>query len=356
MVIIRPIQYSDLDQFIALVSQADFGMTSLTKDPDYLEKRLYDSIRGFDRIDYKPTPGEAFMFVMEDIETRKIVGTSGIVPKVGGFEPFYAFRLKTGVNKSNLLGIQKEVRTLHPYAEHNGPCEICSLFLDENYRNSGNGRLLSLSRFLFMSEHPTHFDPEIIAAMRGVIDANGHSPFYDALSQHFFDIDFLEASRQSVFDKSFVGELMPKHPIYASLLPQHAQEVIADVHQNTRPALRLLEQEGFVFSGLIDIFEAGPILTCPRNKIRTLRESSEAVIDKFTTPTNRDDLYIIASHKQGFCATSAYIEILNDEHIGIDQQTANALGLSLGDWVRIAPIRPQNQPKKNLAESEPTAG
>ncbi|QDU35040.1 Arginine N-succinyltransferase [Poriferisphaera corsica] len=340
MVIIRPIERHDTEQFVDLVSKADFGMTSLTKDPDYLAKRVEDSIRGFERIDYKPTPGEAFMFVMEDLETSNIVGTSGIVPKVGGFEPFYAFRTKTGVQRSDFIGVQKEIRTLHPYAEHNGPCEICSLFLDESYRSSGNGRLLSLSRFLFMSEHPTHFDPEIIAALRGVIDPNGRSPFYDALSQHFFDIDFLEASRQSVFDKSFVGDLMPKHPIYVATLPKAAQEVIGEVHRNTVPARRLLEQEGFIFSGLIDIFEAGPIYTCQRNKIRTLRESSTVIVDKIAPTQNTTTDYIIASNTPSFRSGKAYVDFSADEHITLDPQIADALRLSVGDNVRVAPIRP----------------
>ncbi|QQE13113.1 arginine N-succinyltransferase [Planctomycetota bacterium] len=355
MVIIRPIEISDYQEFVQLVSKAEFGMTSLTNDPEYLEKRVNDSIRAFERIDYKPTPGEAFMFVMEDLSTGRIVGTSGIVPKVGGFEPFYAFRIKTGVQRSDLINVQKEIRTLHPYAEHNGPCEICSLFLDEDYRNSGNGRLLSLSRFLFMSEHPTHFDPEIIAALRGVIDKDGHSPFYDAISQHFFDIDFLAASKQSVFDKSFVGDLMPKHPVYIAALPQAAQDVIGEVHRNTVPARRLLEQEGFVFSGLIDIFEGGPIYTCPRNKIRTLRESSSVIVDRIAPTINSTSEHIIATSDPSFRASKAFVDFNSQEYITVDPETADALELKLGDSVRVAPIRPANLKPSHQTISQTTS-
>ena len=57
---------------------------------------------------------------------------------------------------------------LHLVAEHNGPCEIGSLFLAPVHRGGHNGRVLSLSRFLFMADHEHCFDPVVLAEMRGV--------------------------------------------------------------------------------------------------------------------------------------------------------------------------------------------
>ncbi|MFN3589050.1 MAG: arginine N-succinyltransferase, partial [Spirosomataceae bacterium] len=37
--------------------------------------------------------------------------------------------------------------------------------------------------------------------------------------------------------KVFIAELMPKYPIYVSLLSKEAQAVIGKVHEKTRPAL-----------------------------------------------------------------------------------------------------------------------
>src|SRR5690606_40386071 len=68
-------------------------------------------------------------------------------------------------------------------------------------------------------------------------------------------------------------ELMPKLPIYVKLLPKEAQEVIGQVHENTRPALAMLQSEGFRFRGYVDIFDAGPTVESEIENIRSVRES-----------------------------------------------------------------------------------
>ena len=89
------------------------------------------------------------------------------------------------------------------------PARDRQLFLSPDYRKDDNGRLLSLARFLFMAEHIEYFDPIVIAEMRGVVDDHGHSPFWDAVGQHFFDIDFPKADYLSMVNKHFIAELMP---------------------------------------------------------------------------------------------------------------------------------------------------
>ena len=73
---------------------------------------------------------------------------------------------------------------------------------------------------------------------------------------------------------------MPSHPIYVELLQKEAQMVIGMVHDDSRPAMRLLEKEGFVQIPEVDIFEAGPIVQAETNNIRTVRESQKAILGK----------------------------------------------------------------------------
>jgi len=153
MVVIRPINLSDLPALESLSALTGFGLTTLPRDQKLLRKRIRDSLHGFEKLsDEDPPGGETYLFVLEDLETGKVVGTSGIVSKVGGFEPFYAYRIETSIHASQQLNVRKEIRTLHLVEEHDGPCEIGSLFLSPDYRKDGNGRLLSLARFLFMAE------------------------------------------------------------------------------------------------------------------------------------------------------------------------------------------------------------
>ena len=74
--------------------------------------------------------------------------------------------------------------------------------------------------------------------------------------------------------KSFVAELMPHHPVYVNLLPEAARAAIGEVHSDTEPARKLLEQEGFRYEGYVDIFDAGPTLECFRDDIDAVRRSA----------------------------------------------------------------------------------
>jgi arginine N-succinyltransferase len=285
--------------------------------------------------------GETYLFVMEDLNRKMVGGIAGIVSKVGGFEPFWAYRVETTLHESKSLNVSKDIRALHLVKEHNGPSEIGSLFLAPNFRKGANGRLLSLSRFMFIADHRQYFDPVVLAEMRGVIDEKGGSVFWDALGRHFFEIDFPKADALVMLDKGFIADLMPKHPIYIPLLPKVAQDVIARVHSETVPAIKLLEGEGFTFSGMVDIFEGGPILSCATDEIRTVRESrlSEVykVLDK---PIEADGFLISNTYAHGFRATVAPINIAPDKGVELSRETAEALNIKKGDAVRIAPLRP----------------
>ena len=123
-----------------LANLAGFGLTTLPKDPQLLENRIQESRRSFERLTTSSKSaanqsserpgGEIYLFVLEDLHTGKIVGTSAIVSKVGGFEPFYAYKIETTVAESDVLNVKKEIRYLKLVTEHNGPCEVGSLFLN----------------------------------------------------------------------------------------------------------------------------------------------------------------------------------------------------------------------------------
>ena len=220
MLVVRPVGFEDVDRLYELATRAEFGLTNLPRDRKFLEQRVRDSMRGFEKVAGEEPRGEAYFFVMEDLESGKVVGTSGIVSKVGGFLPFYSYRIETKVHDSQMLGLRKEIKTLHLVMDHDGPCEIGGLFLHPEFRSGGNGRALSLVRFLFIAEYPDFFDSEVIAEMRGVIDERGRSAFWDAVGKRFFDLEFPKADYLSVINKEFIGDLMPRHPIYIPMLPR----------------------------------------------------------------------------------------------------------------------------------------
>ena len=273
-----------------------------------MKKRIDRSISSFAALPIDRPGGENYLFVMEDLETGKVVGACGIMAKVGGYEPFYSYQIEKSVFESKLIKIHKEVPILKLVEEHDGPCEVGSLFLLPEYRGDGNGRLLQLVRFVFMAELPEGFESTVVSEIRGVIDDNGHSPFWDALGAYFFGIDFAEADRLSIVNKKFIAELMPDHPIYIPLLPKSAQDVIGKPHTESVRAVKNLEDEGFKFAGQVDIFDAGPVLSCPRDQIRSIRQSKVAPLVGVVDEPIDSPTYIIGSTTAEFRACKGPVD------------------------------------------------
>lgn len=340
MLIIRPISHNDLNGLMELLEESGFGLTSLPKDPEVLLRRIEHSEHSF-AIKRRSKPnGEDFLFVMEDIFKGKIVGVCGIISKIGGFDPSYFYQLKEESLSSSMLKVKNKIHSMHVHKVHSGPAEICSLFLASDYRNAQNGRLLSLSRFLFIAENKECFEQEIIAEMRGKVDDSGHSPFWEAVGAKFFKIDFPEADYLYMKSKKFIEELLPKHPLIVELLPKEAQEVVAKVHPNTEPAKKILEQEGFHVSDLVGIFEPGPVLKAVVDEIRTIVKSKLVVVKDIKDTLDSSEKFIIAKPgKSIFKSCLGSIREHNDGTIDITSVTATALKIRVGDSVRYVNLK-----------------
>ena len=346
MFLIRPVTLNDLEPLEQLAARAGVGLTTLPRDRALLKKRIQKSIRSLSEIADRPG-GESYLFVLEETATRQVVGASGMVSKVGGFEPFYAYQIENTLFESPAIHIRKEVPILRLIEEHDGPCEVGSLFLDPTFRGDGNGRLLQLVRFLFIAEHPQAFEQTVVSEIRGVIDEQGRSPFWDALGHHFFGIDFPQADYLSVVNKKFIADLMPDHPIYTQLLPNSAQEVIGRPHKDSVAAVKNLEDEGFVFAGRVDIFDAGPVVTCLRDQIRTVRMSQRGKIARITDAPMQSPVHMVCTTGAAadFRACKSVIEVnAADGGVRLPDATAAALDVRIGDEVRFVPLHAQARP------------
>ncbi len=340
MIIIRPIQNSDYESLHRMAVESGYGFTSLPVNEELLKKRINQADLSFNKT--VTTPGnEGYLFVMEDTTTGEVVGTTGIEAAVGLEDAFYHYHLGKVVHNSRELNVYNTVETLSLCNDYTGATEICTLFLSESHRKNNNGRFLSRCRFLFIAEHTQRFADTIIAEMRGISDEHGNSPFWQWLEEHFFSMDFPTADYLTgIGKKMFIAELMPKYPIYVSLLSKDAQHVINKVHEKTVPALRLLEAEGFARRGYVDIFDAGPTLEVERSSIKTVRESSKYQViigDVDSANTSSPNKYIICNTQVAtFRATQAPVLLRETaDQVVISQAVAEALQVSTDDWVRL---------------------
>jgi arginine N-succinyltransferase len=278
MLVVRAIQAKDLDGLMELAGQTGSGMTTLKADRDVLGKRVELACASFaeeivpERRDY--------VFVMEDGAAGRLAGVCAIKSAVGLDEPFYNYRIGTLVHSSSELKVFSRMETLYLSNDLTGCSELCSLFLHPDYRSGTNGKLLSKSRLLFIAQFPHLFAEKLIAELRGFLRPDGTSPFWDSLGRHFFKMEFERADDLSgLGQKSFIAELMPRHPLYIDYLPQEAQDVIGKTHVATAPARRLLEQEGIYYEGYVDIFDAGPVLQARVRELRGVRDSATAAVE-----------------------------------------------------------------------------
>ncbi|WP_371186965.1 arginine N-succinyltransferase [Thalassotalea maritima] len=336
MIIVRPIRSSDYDALHQIAIESGHGFTSLPVNEELLLNRINGANQSF----HKQTNfdgNESYLFVMEDSETGEVVGTSGIEAAVGLNDAFYHYHVGKVVHSSRELNIYNNIDVLSLNNDYTGASELCTLFLRNSYRANNNGRFLSKVRFLFMAEHPQRFNSTVIAEMRGVSDENGNSPFWQWLEEHFFSMDFPTADYLTgIGKKAFIAELMPKYPIYVSLLSKEAQQVIGQVHKDTVPALRLLEREGFVSRGYVDIFDAGPTVECELTNIKTVRTSERYQV-AIGEVSDAERHMVINQDVQNFRAVYQPVRTDIDSKIAtISTETAKALQVNAGDIIRLA--------------------
>ncbi|MCK8133474.1 arginine N-succinyltransferase [Pseudoalteromonas sp. 2CM28B] len=340
MQVLRPITTEDFAALKQIAIESGHGFTSLPVDDQQLKDKIDRAEKSFAKNINQPLD-ESYLFVLEDSETSEVIGTTAIEAAVGLSVPLYHYHLGKTVHHSPTLNVYNTVDILSMCNDYTGCSEICTLFLRENSRKGLTGRFLSRSRFLFMAQHSERFADTVIAEMRGVSDEDGHSPFWQWLQEHFFSIEFPKADHLvGLGDKVFISELMPKYPIYVNLLSKKAQAVIGNVHEKTKPALKLLEKEGFEHRGYVDLFDAGPTVEAKLGNIRSIRESQVCPITigelEHISQHSSDTLAVCNQGVSGFRATfTQHAHYNHAKHtLVISQEVADALNLSQGDAAR----------------------
>lgn len=335
---VRPVRETDLSGLMALIEELADPITTIPREPQVMVQRIHLSLRSFyPAISY---PGqEQYIFILEDESVHKIIGACSIIARVGGYEPFYTYKVVKEVVRHEPLQINKTLDVLHLHASYDGATEVGMLFLHPKYRRSGLGRLLSLSRFLFIAAFPNRFRQSVIAELRGYLDDDGHSPFWDVVGNLFFERAFDEADFLSgLGNKDFIRDLMPRHPIYVPMLPESARKMIGRVHRDTEPAKRMLEGNGFKWTGEVDIFDAGPLLECPTNEIATIRNSQVLTIANVEDELKGPAEWIATNERLDYRACLAHVRI-DGATCAICSQVATVLNVSTGEKLRIAPAR-----------------
>lgn len=332
----RPIAREDFDALCALSKEAGVGVTSLRLSEEKLRARLELSIASLEKSVTMPG-AEKYLFVLEDLESGQVIGTSGITACIGEEIPYYSYRISTITRFSKELNIRHYYNHLTLVNDYHGASEIGSLLLSSRVRKKGVGKFLSRARFMFIASFPERFSQLVIAEMRGCCDQNGISPFWESLGRHFFKMDFDQADRLcELTNKQFIADLMPRNPIYTELLSPAAQAVIGRPHPETMPAYEILMKEGFAYRGYIDIFDGGPAIEVQTQHIHTCRLSQVLTIDRIESVSDHA-VCLVSSINTDFRVMMIPLRV-SEQGCVISPLAAEHLGVGVGDSVRVCPV------------------
>jgi len=274
---IRQSYREDVEQVLAVAEHLD--TVNLPAERDHITGILDRSEKSFAA--EVPVVEREFVFVLEDLAKKLIIGTSIIYAQHGTKRaPHIFFRVENDERYSVSLDKHFIHQTLRIGYNYDGPTEIGGLILLPEYRRTAEslGKSLSYVRFLFMRMHRPLFRANVLSELLPPLESNGTSKLWEALGRKFTGLSYQEADLLSKDNKEFIHALFPDDPIHTELLPDDVQKLIGQVGPDTRAVESMLRRIGFEYAHQIDPFDGGPHFVAKTDNISLIQDAAEVTI------------------------------------------------------------------------------
>ena len=333
--VVRPVSRDDLNQLFDLAKQ--FNLLNLPGDKKVLSEKIDRSEQSFagklskDKAEY--------LFVLEDIEEKLVMGSSLVIAKHGNEEvPHSSFKILKRDHFSQDLGIGFIHQVLRFQLDFDGPTEIGGLLVDKSYRRRPEklGKQISLGRFLYIALHPEKFEERVLCELTPPLTEEGRSEFWEALGRRFTGLPYQEADLLSQSHREFIESLFPQEDIYLALLDSKARLVLGRVGEETKPAQHLLESIGFRYLDEVDPFDGGPHYGASTEEILPVKMSRRLQVSEFKDAVYKDQM-LVATTNEDFRATLGAVDIRDDE-VCLSSKCRQTLGIEIGDIVLVTPF------------------
>ncbi len=333
MFAIRQSFRQDAEQILAVAQHLD--TVNLPADAARIDQILAlseDSFAGA-----VPLPEREYLFVLEDLDTGRVIGTSMIHAQHGTRRaPHVYFHVGKDERYSQTLDRYFVHQILSIGWDYDGPTEIGGLILLPEYRGhtGGLGRLLSYTRFLFIAMHRTLFRDRVLSELLPPLEEDGTSILWEHLGRRFTGLSYQEADLISKDNKEFIKALFPHTPIYTALLPREVHEVIGKVGPATLGVEKMLRRIGFQYAEQIDPFDGGPHFVARTDDITLVAGARQVAVEP---GEQAGKLWAIVATEPGgppaFRATSVKLPAAPGASVGLDASTRKLLGVEPGDRV-----------------------
>ena len=283
MYVIRDVQRSDLRELIKLAELLD--TVNLPNEEKTLLASIDRSVRSFDGRIRDPFKRE-YLFVLEDAEKEKVVGTSLVIAQHGTHNaPHVFFDVYEKEHYSQDVDKHFKHRVLQIGYNFDGQTEIGGLVVHPGWRRQEKpGKQLSYVRFLYIATHRARFRDRVLVELLPRLEDDGRSPLWEALGRRFTGLSYQEADRLSRQNKEFIQQLFPPGEIYASIFSQKIQEAIGVVGPESQGARSILERIGFHYDERIDPFDGGPHWSATTSQIEPVRRFRRAKLSPEPLP------------------------------------------------------------------------
>lgn len=332
----RAARRDDLQPLFELARQ--FTLLNLPADRRAIEAKIERSVGSFagelDKLDAE------YLFVVEDPGAEVLAGCSMIIAKNGTpTSPNFSFKVLKKERYSGDLGIGFIHQILRLSTSYDGPTEVGGLVVDRSYRRRPEkiGRMISLSRFVYIGMFPERFESELHAEMAPPLTEEGRSEFWDALGRRFTGMPYQEADQISHQNNGFIQSLFPEEDIYLTLLDPKARLVLGRVGQETQGALHLLNGIGFKYKDEVDPFDGGPHLGCAAKDCALVRGLERVKVGTDTSGEFAETGLIGLTREEGYLGTVTPFARSGNE-IKVPEATRALLELSANEDVYLAKI------------------
>lgn len=214
------------------------------------------------RVDITPDP-RGLRLALDDASASLL-----LVPRLGLQLPRYHFRLGRVVHAAAELELFRVQTTLLLGNDHTGSAELTEMRtapgLSETAQQAALAALIAAAQAQ-LRERPSAFGDTLVAELPGWADADGRSPFWQALGARFYSGNPAQAeARLGPHWRSHLAALLPRQTVYLSFLGEAAEQHLLDVPDAQRPVLAALRAAGFHPPVHARIDDGGPVLAWPR--------------------------------------------------------------------------------------------